>query len=145
MTTRQFDAPVSRPVHGSPTADGGPRIPLYAPEFADDPHRVYRQMRRRHRSMVPVDLAPGVPATLVIEHGVAVRILNDHEHFPADPRAWQKDMPADCPVLPIMEWRPVPARSTGNAFRRYRSANVAALADVDLHGMRSAVEGLAAP
>lgn len=145
MTTRQFDAPAARPVHGFPLADGGPRIPLYAPEFAENPHRVYEQMRRRHRSMVPVDLAPDVPATLVIEHGVAVRILNDHEHFPADPRNWQKEMPADCPVLPIMEWRPVPARSTGNAFRRYRSANVAALAEVDLHALRAAVENHATP
>ncbi len=144
LTTRQFDAP-ARPVHGSPVADGGPRFPLYAPEFAENPHRVYGQMRREHRSMVPVELAPGVPATLVIEHAVAVRILNDHEHFPADPRTWQKDMPADCPVLPIMEWRPIANRSAGEAFRRYRSANLSALTEVDLHGLRAAVADLATP
>ncbi|WP_416565273.1 cytochrome P450 [Nocardia testacea] len=131
--------------HGSPFADDGPRIPLYAPEFAEDPHRVFRQMRREHRAMVPVDLAPDVPATLVIDHQSAVRILNDHEHFPADPRAWQQSMPADCPVLPIMEWRPIAARSTGIDQQRYREANVAALADTDLHAIRAAVEEIAVP
>lgn len=145
LTTRQFDAPTPLPVHGSPVADNGPRFPLYAPEFAENPYRVYGQMRRAHRSMVPVDLAPGIPATLVIEHAVAVRILNDHEHFPADPRTWQKEVPTDCPVLPIMEWRPIPNRSTGEAFRRYRSASLAALTDVDLHGLRAAVTDLATP
>ncbi|MFI2230999.1 cytochrome P450 [Nocardia testacea] len=135
----------ARTVHGSPFADGGPRIPLYSAEFAENPHRVFQQMRREHRSMVPVDLAPDVPATLVIDHRTAVHILNDHEHFPADPRTWQQSMPADCPVLPIMEWRPVPARSTGIDQQRYRSANVSALAEVDLHGLRAAVEQIATP
>lgn len=134
------------PGYGSPfaTADG-PGIPLYAPEFAEDPHAVYRQMRREHRAMVPVELAPGVPATLVIDHQTAVRILNDHEHFPADPRTWQQSIPADCPVLPIMEWRPIAARSTGTDQHRYREANVDALAEMNLHSIRSAVEEIAVP
>lgn len=147
MSTAQSDGLDStRPVvHSAPWDAVGPRIPLYEPEFAADPHRVYREMRQRYRSLVPVDLAPGVPATLVIQHRTAVDILNDHEHFPADPRTWQKDIPADCPVLPIMEWRPTSARSSGLDQRRYREATVAGLAAVDMHALRASVERIAVP
>ncbi len=70
-------------------APAGPpgRVALYAPEFAADPHAAYRRMRRVHGPLVPVELAPGVPATLVIGYYQARRILNDPLHFPADPRA----------------------------------------------------------
>ncbi|MEV5839686.1 cytochrome P450, partial [Nocardia sp. NPDC052112] len=44
----------------------GPRVPLYSPEFAANPHRVYDEMRRQYGSLAPVELAPGVPATLVV-------------------------------------------------------------------------------
>ncbi|WUI35225.1 cytochrome P450 [Nocardia sp. NBC_00416] len=115
---------------------------MYEPEFAADPQSVFARMRREHRAMVPVELAPGVPATLVIEHSTAVRILNDHEHFPGDPRTWQQGVAADCPVLPVMEWRPIPGRSTGTDFQRYRAAQLTTLADVDLHWLRATVEKL---
>ncbi|NUS92759.1 MAG: cytochrome P450, partial [Nocardia sp.] len=52
-------------------------MPLYAPEFAADPHRAYREMRAGWGSLAPVELAPGVPATLVLGYSTAVRILND--------------------------------------------------------------------
>jgi hypothetical protein len=102
-------------VHGSPIDSDDPRIPLHSPEFSADPHRVYREMRRRYGSLAPVELAPDVPATLVIGYSTAVRILNDPEHFPTDPRAWQKNVPADCPILPLLEWRPMASRSAGTA------------------------------
>ncbi|MEU4312025.1 cytochrome P450 [Nocardia sp. NPDC024068] len=121
------------------------RFALYTPEFATDPHRCYEQMRARHRSLVPVDLAPGVPATLVIGYRTALRILNDPGRFPADPRTWEKSVPQDCPVLPVLQWRPNPPRSAGAAHTRYRGATTAALAGVDLHAARRTVEQFAAP
>lgn len=132
-------------VHGSPVDADGPRIPLYTPEFAADPHRFYREMRSRFGSLAPVELAPGVPATLVIGYGTAVRILNDPEHFPADPRNWQKDIPADCPILPLLEWRPMASRSAGADFVRYRQAITASIDAVDLYAMHDIVEDIAAP
>lgn len=57
---------------------------------------------------------------LVIDYRTAVRILDDPEHFPADPRTWQKNVAADCPVLPMMEWRPMATRSAGAEAARYR-------------------------
>ena len=120
-------------------------MPLYAPEFAADPHGAYRRMRAKHGSLVPVELYPGIPATLVIGYHTAVRILNDPEHFPADPRAWQDGVPAECPIKPMLEWRPNALRSSGTAHTRYRQANTASLDMLDLHALHSTVERLAVP
>ncbi|MBF6440060.1 cytochrome P450 [Nocardia cyriacigeorgica] len=131
--------------HGSPTLTLGPRVPLHSAEFAADPHRHYREMRGRYGSLAPVELAPEVPATLVIGYSTAVRILNDPEHFPADPRAWQKNVPADCPILPLLEWRPMASRSSGADFVRYRQAITAGIDNVDLYALNGVVENIAVP
>ncbi|WP_330232344.1 cytochrome P450 [Nocardia sp. NBC_00508] len=124
----------------SPVDTVGPRVPLYTHEFATDPHRIYREMRSQFGSLVPVYLAPDVPATLVIGYQHAVRILNDPERFPADPRTWQEGVPADCPILPMLEWRPNALRSAGVEHTRYRQAIAASIAEIDLHTLRSSVE-----
>ncbi|WP_372453209.1 cytochrome P450 [Nocardia nova] len=118
---------------------------LDTPAFVADPHRAYEAMRRRFGSMVPIELAPGVPATLVIGYHTALRILNDPDHFPADPRAWERTVPADCPVRPIMEWYPNVIRSAGSAHARYRQAFTAAFDRVDLHELHTTVEKIAIP
>ncbi len=131
--------------HGSPVDSEGPRVPLHSPEFADDPHGAYREMRRRFGSLAPVELSPGVPATLVLGYRAALSVLNDPEHFPADPRRWQQDIPSDCPVLPIMEWRPTGSRNAGAEFARYRQATIASIEAVDLYGLHATVEQIALP
>src|SRR5690606_21777618 len=105
-----------------------------------DPHQAYRAMRERYGSLAPVELAPGVPATLVIGYHTAVRIMHDPEHFPADPRVWQQSVRADCPVLPMMEYRPNPLRTVGHDRTRYRSAAVAAIDGVDMHELHAIIE-----
>ncbi len=102
-------------------------------------------MRARYGSLAPVELARGVPATLVLSYRTAVRILHDPQHFPADPRAWQASVPADCPVLPVLEWRPNAMRSVGAEHARYREANTAAINAVDLHALHATVERIAVP
>ncbi|MBF6302937.1 cytochrome P450 [Nocardia amamiensis] len=131
--------------HGSPIDTDGPRYALYSEEYAADPHRAYRDMRRKYGPLVPVELSPGVPATLVIGYHTALRILNDPEHFPADPRTWQKGIPGECPILPMLEWRPNALRSAGLEHLRYRQANVASIAEIDLHALHSTVERIAIP
>ncbi|MEU1980644.1 cytochrome P450 [Nocardia sp. NPDC019395] len=121
------------------------RIALYTPEFAAHPHRAYREMREHYGSLVPVELAPGVPATLVIGYRTALRILNDPDRFPADPRAWEQTVAEDCPVLPVLQWRPNAPRSAGREHARYRGATTAALDGVDLHAARRTVEQFAVP
>ncbi|MEU0541976.1 cytochrome P450 [Nocardia sp. NPDC005978] len=122
-----------------------PAEPMYTSEFAQDPHAAYARWRAAYGSLVPVELAPGVPATLVVGYATALRILNDPAHFPADPRGWQTSVDPQCPILPMMEWRPNALRSSGHEHARYRAANVAAIDTVDLHGMRTVIEKFAEP
>ncbi|MBF6354239.1 cytochrome P450 [Nocardia higoensis] len=132
-------------VYGSPLdTDGESRVPLYTEQFAADPHAVYGQLREQFGSLAPVWLAPGVPATLVIGYWTALRIMNDPEHFPADPRMWERDIPPECPVLPMMQWRPNALRSAGLEHERYRSTTVAALGRVDLAALHTSVARIAA-
>jgi cytochrome P450 len=132
-------------IHGEPTGPVGPRYSIYSEEFANDPHRAYAAMRDRHGALVPIELAPGVPATLVIGYAAALRILNDPERFPADPRNWQNSIPADSPVRPMMEWNPTVLRSSGELHQRYRRAHVYALDGIDLYKLRQDVERIAIP
>ncbi len=82
----------------SPIELDGPAVPIYTPEFAANPHAAYREMRRTHGSLVPVEIQPGMPATLVIGYREALEILNDHEHFSSDPRTWQAGPAPGTPV-----------------------------------------------
>ncbi len=134
------------PIAPSSVIDGdGPRVALYTKEFAADPHRVYRELRARYGSLAPVEIAPGVPATLVLTYDTAKRIMHDPEHFPADPRTWQEHVPLDCPVRPMLQWRPNALRNTGAAHARLRSANIFAINGIDLHAVQSLVEKIAVP
>jgi len=136
--TSSSKCPVGR---GSPPdADNKSRVPLFTDQFASDPHAAYAQMRAQFGPLVPVWLAPGVPATLVIGYWTALKILNDPEHFPADPSSWQRDVPSGCPVLPMLEKRPNALRSSGIEHARFRAANVAALGRVDLTALHAVVE-----
>ncbi|MFC8047281.1 cytochrome P450 [Nocardia sp. NPDC057353] len=116
-----------------------PAVPIYDAAFAADPDRAYAEMRRTYGSMAPVELAPGVRATLVIGWATARRILNDPHHFPADPRIWQQGVDPGLSILPMIEYRPNALFSTGADHARYRTATVDALAGVDLAGLRDTV------
>ncbi|WP_159850579.1 cytochrome P450 [Nocardia sp. CY41] len=139
------DNPTGGVPHSAPIETEGPRIPLYSLSFAADPHAAYREMREQYGSLVPVELAPNVPATLVISYYMAVRIFNDPGHFPADPRTWQQSVPTDCPVLPLMQWRPNARRNDGAAHERYRQATIAGLDEVDQHVVHDTVAKIAVP
>ncbi|WP_067854013.1 cytochrome P450 [Nocardia shimofusensis] len=141
MSTTSCEAS-RRAVRDSSPFDTGTelRVPLYTAEFASAPMAAYARMREEFGSLVPVWLAPGVPATLVIGYWTALRILNDPEHFPADPSLWQRGIPAGCPVLPMMQKRPNALRSSGIEHARYRAANVDALGRVDLIALHAVVE-----
>ncbi|MGW0179665.1 cytochrome P450 [Nocardia sp. NPDC003345] len=137
-------APPGAAIHPASTT-GGPREPLWTEEFAADPQGAYQRMRHRYGNLAPVEIAPGIPATLVLGYHTAVKILNEPERFPADPRVWQATAPADSPIMPMLEWRPNAVRSSGPAHARYRSATVSALDGVDLHALRVIVENAARP
>ncbi len=126
--------------HTSPADTDRPVFQLHGEEFTRDPHAMYTKMRQEHGRFVPVELAPGVHATLVISYSSAVKILNDPWHFGADPCRWQGTVPADSPVLPMMGFDEGPRHATGDKHTRYRAPAVSALQAVDLHDMHGTVE-----
>ncbi|MBF6338831.1 cytochrome P450 [Nocardia abscessus] len=127
----------------SPSDFDGPRVRLYCEEFVADPHKFYREMRRRFGSLAPVELAPGVPATLVIGYHAALQILHDPERFPPDPRVREGEIAANCPIRSMMAWRLNPLRSAGEDHTRHRSAAASALGKVDLHRLHTIIEQIA--
>ncbi|MFD8727683.1 cytochrome P450 [Streptomyces sp. NPDC059611] len=120
-----------------------PRFALYTEEFAADPHRAYRQMREAYGPFVPVELSPGMPATLIIGHAQAVEILHDPVRFPADPRVWQQGVEPGCPILPMIGYRANALRSAGHEHARYRASNKDAIDQVSLHQLAATVARIA--
>jgi len=126
------------PPPGCPAHAGG-RYPLYGPELAENPAAVYTRLRAQGAA-VPIELSPDVPATLITTYDAALRVLRDPTTFRKDPRGWQETVPADCPVLPIMMYRPNCRHADGAAHSRLRMAVTDSLARVDVHALRGYVE-----
>ncbi len=61
---------------------------LYGPEFAADPAAVYARLRT-YGSIAPVEIAPGVHASLVTGYETALEVLRSPERFSKDPRRWR--------------------------------------------------------
>ncbi|MFF9118816.1 cytochrome P450 [Streptomyces massasporeus] len=119
---------------------------LYGPEFAADPAAVYRRLRDIG-PIAPVELAPGVRASLVVGYDAALHVLRSTETFSKDPRRW-KDLadgtvPMDSPVVPMMMYRPNALWTDGAEHRRLRGAITDALARVDPATLRGHVEASA--
>jgi cytochrome P450 len=126
----------------APTADrsaGHSRVPLYGIEFARNPDQVYAQLRQ-HGPTAPVELAPGVPATLVTSYDTALDVLRDPETFAKDPRGWQRTLAADNPLLPMMGYRPNCQFSDGDQHARLRRSITESLSCVNPNALREHVE-----
>jgi cytochrome P450 len=134
-------APVPPP--GCPAHTEGGRVPLYGPEFAADPHAYYTYLRH-FGPTAPVELAPGVAATLVTDYQTALRLLQDPATFRKDSRRWrdlaQGNLPADSPVVPTLTYRPNALFSDGAEHLRLRQAITDALARIDMHRLARSTE-----
>ncbi|SFS85316.1 cytochrome P450 [Saccharopolyspora flava] len=115
------------------------RTRLHAPEFAADPQSAYRRLREAGPT-APVEIAPDVPATLVLGYAEALQVLRDPANFPKDPRSWQRTVPQNCPVLPQMTYRPNCMFTDGAPHTRLRGAMTDALARVDTRELRTHLE-----
>ncbi|SDJ93495.1 Cytochrome P450 [Actinopolyspora mzabensis] len=111
------------PMHADPT-------PIHDHTFAADPDAVYAELREQG-PLASVELAPGVPATLVLDHETALSVLRDPETFPKDSRAWQREAPADSPVVAMMMYRDNVLFQDGPAHARLRQAITDSLSRVD--------------
>ncbi len=132
------------PPPGCPAHTGRPSgEPIYGPDFATDPSAAYERMRR-FGSAAPVQLAPGVDATLVIGYQVALSVLRSPETFVKDPRRWRAladgTVPMDSPVVPMMMYRPNCLFADGEEHRRLRQAVTDSLECVDPNALRGYVE-----
>ena len=124
-----------------PTGSGA--TPLYGADFARDPGSVYDRLRRQG-PLAPVELGPGVEATLVLGYDAALRVLRSTETFGKDARRWRAladgRVSLDNPVVPMMTWRPNALYADGDRHRRLRGAIDDCLARVDPHALRGYVE-----
>lgn len=117
--------------------------PLYGPEFAADPGAVYQRLRR-FGPFGPVELAPGVTATLVTSMEAALHVLRSPEKFSKDARRWRAlnegEVPMESPVVPMMHFRPNCLLTEGEEHRRYREAVADGLSHIDPNALRGYVE-----
>ncbi|WP_308014563.1 cytochrome P450 [Nocardia coffeae] len=122
------------------------RVPMHTQEFAQNPHGYFQFMRDYYGDLplIPVWIAEGIPATLVIKYETARRILHDPAHFSADPRTWQTKLPTDrrLDFLPMVEWRSNALRSNGDSpeHKRYREATQYALSKVNQFALLDQLE-----
>ncbi|MGA6164524.1 cytochrome P450 [Amycolatopsis magusensis] len=131
-------SPAAGPPPGCPAHTE--RARLYDEEFARDPAGVYARMRAAHGQIAPVELAPGVNASLVLGYEAALEVLRAPSTFPRDPRRWQQNQPEDSPVLPMMGYRPNCLFTDGAVHARLRSAVTGSLSRLNPHALRDHIE-----
>lgn len=120
---------------------------MHGQDFADDPQRVYDALRA-YGPAAPVELAPGVDATLVTDYQAARTVLQNTTDFSRDPRRWKAlnegRIALDNPVLPMMAYRPNCLFTDGAVHLRLRKAVTDSLDQLNIGRIRRDVEPIAA-
>ncbi|MFD5751761.1 cytochrome P450 [Streptomyces sp. NPDC127033] len=134
------------PPPGCPAHNSGQGIPLYTQEFARDPDAFYTYMRH-FGPAAPVELAPGVNASLVTDYAAALHVLQNPDTFVRDSRRWRAlnegRIPQDSPIVPMMAYRPNCLFSDGAEHMRVRQAVTESLGRVDTHRVSRHVDRVA--
>ncbi|MGW3649088.1 cytochrome P450 [Streptomyces sp. NPDC000878] len=119
---------------------------MHGADFAADPQGIYDKLRA-HGPAAPVELAPGVDATLVVQHEMALRVLQNTTLFARDSRRWaalnEGRISLDSPVLPMMAYRPNVLFTDGAVHLRLRKAVTESLAKLNISRIRRDVEPIA--
>ncbi|MET7905652.1 cytochrome P450 [Streptomyces sp. NPDC005355] len=141
--------PGAVPPPGCPAHGGGGTgpAPLHTPEFGRDPFAVYQRLREAHGPLVPVELDPGVTATLCVGYDTALEILRRPETFSKDPRRWRAEnegrVPGTSHARQMIRHQSMATASDGESHRRYRSAIDDSTSRIDPGALRGYVERIA--
>jgi cytochrome P450 len=99
---------------------------------------------RHYGPTAPVELAPGVEATLVTDYSAALQLLQNAGAFRKDSRRWRDfnegAISPDSPVLPLLVYRPNAMFSDGADHMRLRQAITDSFARVDSHWLSQSAE-----
>jgi cytochrome P450 len=140
------DAPAA-PAEACPHAGTAGSVPLSGPRFHTDPLDLYREMRRDHGPVVPVELPGDIPAWLVIGYRELHQVTSDPDLFPRDRGLWNQweKIPPDWPLLPMVGQVMPSIHFTASAadHRRHAVMVGAALESVDPFDLRRHCEQLA--
>ncbi|MEU3252242.1 cytochrome P450 [Streptomyces sp. NPDC006997] len=140
-----MDAQPTTPVPppGCPAHGSGGRVPLYGPEFAADP-QAYYEFLRHYGPAAPVELSPGVEATLVTDYATALQLLQDSTSFRKDARRWRAfnegKISPDSPVAPLLSYRPNCMFADGAEHIRLRQAVTDSFAKVESRRLARSTE-----
>ncbi|MEU5158410.1 cytochrome P450 [Streptomyces sp. NPDC020875] len=141
MTTPESARTGGCPAHQGNTSP----VALSGPRFHTDPHQLYREMRREHGPVVPVELPGNIPAWLIVGYHEMHQVTSDPELFPRDVGLWNQwpNIPDDWPLLPMIQ-RPQPSIyfTAGADHRRHVSLVVPALESIDPFDLRRTCEEL---
>ncbi|GLF99291.1 cytochrome P450 [Streptomyces yaizuensis] len=127
---------------------GATGVALHGPGPGGDGLAAFQErLRRDHGPVVPVTIAPGIGAWLVIGHRELLRLTREEGDFSHDPRRWsllrEGRVPPDSPILPMVGWRPALLYADGQRHRRMRAAVTDALDRIDGHELRRGVRAAA--
>ncbi|MBU7597590.1 cytochrome P450 [Streptomyces sp. P38-E01] len=110
-------------------------VPLYGPDFAADPHAVYAKLRQGG-PVAKVEIAPGLPAFLVLSYQAALDLLRDTDTWSKNPSVWQETVPKDSPILPMLQYRPNVLFNDGAEHARLRSVITDSFSLIEPHDLR---------
>lgn len=127
--------------HGGPGQHGhGTLVNLFSPEAVADPMAVYEGLRVEHGPVAPVLVADDLPAWLVLGYRENLEVARTPARFTRDSRVWNLfrdgEVPADSPLLPMTEWKPMIRFAEGAEHRRLRGAINDSLARLNRRGIR---------
>ncbi|MDT0381786.1 cytochrome P450 [Streptomyces sp. DSM 42041] len=129
---------------GQAQAAGCP-VPLGGERFLAGPARFYRELRRDHGPVAPIELPGGVPAWLVLGYRELHQVTSDPVLFSRDSALWNMwdRIPENWPMLPMVGKQPSILYTVGERHRRRSAVLGDALADVDPFELRDHVERFA--
>lgn len=129
----------SVPPPGCPAHSMSPSGLVRLPE-AEDPAKLYEQLREQYGPVAPVLLHGDLPAWLVLGYQENLDAMRTPSLYSRDSRRWhafqEGKVPADSPLLPVAGWQPLCVFADGDEHARLRGAVVDGLAQFNRRGMR---------